>query len=186
MTPHALRAAARCLRRGGLVLLPTEGVWGLSCDPLNPHAVWRLLSAKRRPLHKGLILTAAQTSQLAPFVADTPDGRKAFSTAEQDWPGPITWVCPARAETPYWLTGGQRGIALRVTAHPVLAALSEAFGGALVSTSANRAGRPAALRSWQARQQLGTAIEAVLPGQLTRPGRPSTIRSAFDQRILRA
>lgn len=186
MSPHLLRQAARLLRAGGLVLLPTEGVWGISCDPLNPRAVMRLLRAKQRPMHKGLILASDRPEWLQPFIADSEWGRQALANAESDWPGPTTWVCPAAEAAPFWLTGGHPGIALRVTDHPLLAALSAAFGGPLVTTSANITGHPAALRGWQARKQLGRHADGLLAGELQRPGQPSRIQSALDNSILRA
>ena len=114
-TGFQLRQAARTLRAGGLVLYPTEGVWGLGCDPLNPGAVEAILTLKSRPLSKGLILIARQRAQLAPFVSD-PDAIPETET-------PTTWVVPATAHCLPWLTGGRRTIAVRLTTHPVAASL---------------------------------------------------------------
>lgn len=177
-----LRHAVRTLRAGRLVAHPTEGVWGLACDPLQPMAVLRLLAAKRRDPAKGLILIAHEAAVLRPFL-DAPADQ--WQRAGSDWPGPITWLLPAAPETPWWLTGDHDTLAVRVTAHPVAAALCRAFGGPLVSSSANLSGHPAPRHSWQARAQLDTAVDLVLAGELTVPGRPSTIRDAATGEVVR-
>lgn len=170
-----MRHAVRILRAGGLVAHPTEGVWGLACDPLLSTAVLRLLAAKRRDPAKGLILIAHQLDALRPFLDAPPDQ---LDRARADWPGPVTWLLPAAPEVPWWLTGDHDTLAVRVTAHPTAAALCRAFGGPLVSTSANLSGHPAPRHSWQVRAQLGPTVGPILTGELTTPGRPSTIRDA--------
>lgn len=171
-----LRHAARVLAAGGLVAHPTEGVWGLACDPEQPLAVMALLHAKRRDPAKGLILVADEPGALIDYI-DGPLPAEALA----DWPGPETWLLPATPETPWWLTGAHDTIAVRVTAHTTASALCTAFGGALVSTSANRAGRPAARYGWQARAALGDDVDLFLSGALDRPGIPSRIRNASGQ-----
>ena len=103
MTPWRLRQAVRALRHGGIIAYPTEAVYGLGCDPLNAAAVLRLLALKNRPMDKGLILIASDFQHLAPFVhAPDPDIMRRISAT---WPGPVTWLLPAKAETPTWLRG---------------------------------------------------------------------------------
>lgn len=183
MTPCQLRLAARVLRRGGIVGYPTEGVYGLGCDPLHGEVVLRLLALKRRPFEKGLILIGATFAQLAPFAR--PDAGQ-LARASAAWPGPVTWVLPAAPGVPPWLTGGRDSIAVRVTAHPTAAALCRSFGGALVSTSANVSGRPPARSGLGVRKVFGSAVEMVVSGaERTRP-RPSEIRDASTGRVLRA
>ena len=174
----------RTLRAGGLVAHPTEGVWGLACDPLQPRAVLRLLAAKRRDPDKGFILVADSVAALTPYLAE--ESSKPLATASADWPGPTTWLLPANPEIPWWLRGAHDSIAVRVSAHPLSAALSHAYGSALVSTSANRSGHVAAKRSWQARDQLGQWLDMLLAGDLQTPGRPSEIRDAASGRTLRS
>src|SRR3546814_5459417 len=99
----------------------------------------RLLALKHRHWSKGLILVAADFAQLAAYI-EVPSNN-ALKRATATWPGPATWIFPAAARTPMWITGDHDGIAIRVTSHPVLRALSKRFGGPLVSTSANIAGR---------------------------------------------
>ena len=173
--------AAR-LRAGAVIAYPTEGVWGLGCDPLDQDAVTRLLAIKHRPVDKGLILIAADQAQLAPFVQ--PPDPALQQRLDDSWPGPVTWLLPARAETPRWLRGRHSSIAVRVTAHPLAAQLCRAFGGPLVSTSANAAGRPPARSALQARLRC-PGLDLIVPGASGGRRGPSEIRDARSGRIVR-
>jgi L-threonylcarbamoyladenylate synthase len=167
-----LREAARLIHRGGVVACPTEAVYGLSCDPLDPRAVMHLLRLKRRPVEKGLILLAAHIEQLRPFALLEGDWMEPVLAS---WPGPATWLLPARPDLPYWINGGRDTVACRVTAHPLAAALCDAAGQALISTSANRAGRPPARSPVQVRLRCPGA-DAILCGKLGHLERPTPIR----------
>ncbi|WP_348766845.1 L-threonylcarbamoyladenylate synthase [uncultured Salinisphaera sp.] len=186
VSAHRLRRAARILHDGGVVAHATEGVWGLACDPLDPAAVLRLLTIKRREIDRGLIVIGADSDQLAPFVAA--DAAQAWNRATQSWPAALTWLLPAADDTPWWLTGAHDTIALRQTAHADSAALCRAFGGALVSTSANVSARPPVRNSWQARARLSQphdGVDMILGGVPDTPGRASTIRDARTGDTLR-
>lgn len=177
------RQAARCLHSGGVLCHPTEGVWGLACDPLSPAAVRRVLQLKRRPPAKGLILIAHDLDILLPYLL--PLDADLLVRIQPTWPGPVTWLLPAADWVPDWLTGGRSTLAVRVTGHPVAAALCRAFGDALVSTSANPTGRPAALTSTRIRAYFGPRIDGLLTGALQQPGRSSEIRDAHSGSLLR-
>ena len=183
MSGWHLRQAVRCLRRGSLLAYPTEAVWGLGCDPIDLAAVRRLLALKQRPAHKGLILVAAHFSDLEPFLA--PLHQSVYNRVMASWPGPVTWLLPALAWVPIELRGVHDTIAVRVTAHPLLRQLCEAFGGALVSTSANPARRPPARNAWQVRRYFGTRSVPVLAGSTGGAATPSEIRDARNGRVLR-
>jgi L-threonylcarbamoyladenylate synthase len=182
IAPWHLRRAVDVLESGGIIACPTEAVWGLSCDPLDQRAVMRLLDLKQRDWSKGLIIVAAAFDDLPMFV-ELPSNN-AMRRAEATWPGPATWIFPASADAPWWLTGEHDGIAVRVTAHPVLRALCERFGP-LVSTSANRSGREPARTITEVRLQLGDAIDAIVPGALGGLAKPTTIRDVQTGHILR-
>ena len=182
MTHWRLRLAARAVRRGGVIAYPTEAVYGLGCDPRDPVAVLDLLALKSRPVHKGLILIAADFAQLRPFVQEAAAGRMAEVLAS--WPGPHTWLLPARAQTPEWLTGEHPTLAVRVTAHPVARALCRLVGP-LVSTSANPAGRQPARDPLSVRRYFGDELDLVLAGPVDRTRGPSAIRDAASGRLLR-
>lgn len=171
------------LRDGGVIAYPTEAVYGLGCDPLNRAAVMRLLAIKQRPVAKGLILIADDFSRLLPFVQPPDDVLQ--QRLDASWPGPVTWLLPARPETPTWLRGRHTSIAVRVTAHRGAAALCAAFGGALVSTSANRLGQPPARTPLQVRQRC-SGVDLVLHGATGGRRRPSEIRDARSGELVRA
>jgi L-threonylcarbamoyladenylate synthase len=181
-TTH-LRAACAALRAGGLIAYPTEGVWGLGCEPRNERAVDRLLALKKRDWRKGLILIAADFSQLEPFVhlPSRTAQKRAFST----WPGPATWVFPASDHTPMWISGDRDSVAIRVSAHPVVRALCLAYGGPIVSTSANRSGHPPARSATAVRLNFPGRIDAIVPGALGGREAPTPIRDVISGLILR-
>ena len=180
--PIKLNEAVTQLRRGGVIAYPTEGVWGIGCDPFDERAVNRLLAIKRRPVDKGLILVAGNIAQLTPFLR----GLEADQLArlEGSWPGPFTWLVPDNGTAPAWIRGDHDAVALRVSNHPQVVELCRAFGGPIVSTSANRAGHPVAQFGWQLTRQL-PQIDYILRGPLGGSGKPSTIRDLRSGEILR-
>lgn len=170
--------AADALRRGWVVAYPTEAVYGLGCDPFNEAAVRYLLRLKRRSETKGLILVAAGLAAIEPLVDLAKIPRRDEVLAS--WPGSTTWLLPARPCVPQWLFGAHDSLAIRVTAHPVAAALSRAFGGAIVSTSANLSGHSPArtpLRLWC---QFPRREIHFLPGRVGGASRPSRIVDAVS------
>jgi len=179
----ALRRASRVLRAGGVIAYPTEAVYGLGCDPLNRTAVERLLAIKQRPVEKGLILVASRFDQLTPFV-QVPDDT-VMRRLRDTWPGPVTWLLPANPATPRWLRGRHASLAVRVTAHPLAAALCDAFGGPIVSTSANASGRPPARTALQARLRC-PGVDLVVHGATGGLTRPTAIRDAYSGETLRS
>lgn len=178
-----LREAARRLHAGAVIAYPTEAVYGLGCDPLDARAVARLLELKQRPMSAGLILIAAEFAQVESFLEPLPAAlrRQAFAS----WPGPVTWLLPARPEVPVWLRGRHDSLAVRITAHAGSAALCRAFGGALVSTSANPHGRAPARNPLQLHRYFGDRLGYILPGPLGGRGRPSEIRDGRSGRVVR-
>lgn len=177
----AIRRAVSVLRAGGVIAYPTEAVWGLGCDPLQPQALQRLLALKARDPAKGLILIAAQMDQLVGFI-EVPS-RTALRRARETWPGPVTWVFPAGPLASPTLTGGRNTLAVRVSAHPVVQALCRACDHPLVSTSANRSGRSPARTRTELRLRFGSL--PLVPGALGGLERPTAIREAATGNYLR-
>lgn len=177
------REAVRVLRDGGLVAYPTEGVWGLGCDPGNEDAVEDLLALKQRDWRKGLILVAHDFDALAPWLR--PVSNSAMKRAFATWPGPATWVFPCADDAPMWLTGEHDTLAVRVSAHPVVQRLCRRFGGALVSTSANRSDAPPARSLDEVRAQFRRRTPFVVPGALGGLDQPTPIRNVITGAILR-
>jgi L-threonylcarbamoyladenylate synthase len=178
-----LRSAVRVLRSGGVIAYPTEAVFGLGCDPMDPTAVARVLAIKGRARSKGLILIASRVEQIDPLLL--PQAPAVRERVLASWPGAITWLLAARPEVPDWLTGGGSRIAVRVTAHPLCIALCQGFGGPIVSTSANRSGRPPVRTALGARRSLGREVDYVLVGATGGARRVSEIRDGVSGRSLR-
>lgn len=178
-----IQLACRAIARGGVIAYPTEGVFGLGCDPSNALAVDTLLSLKARSTSKGLILLAASLDQLTPFLASIEP--KLRASLARSWPGPVTWLLPARKGVPDYLTGARPTIAVRVTDHPVARALCQGAGTALVSTSANISGRAPALNPTAVRLQFGDALDYVVSGALGGLSGPTEIRDGQTGAVLR-
>ncbi|WP_410016715.1 L-threonylcarbamoyladenylate synthase type 1 TsaC [Sodalis sp. C49] len=182
--PPALAGLVDTLRQGRIVAYPTEAVFGLGCDPDNESAVQALLALKQRPWTKGLILIAANYQQLLPYIDETALTPQQRERVFARWPGPVTWVMPARPETPRWLTGRFSTLAVRVTAYEPVRRLCLAFGKPLVSTSANVTGQPPGRTPAEVRQQLGNnfpVMEDRVEGRLN----PSEIRDALTGSLIR-
>ena len=177
-----LRRAARIIRGGGVIAYPTEAVFGLGCDPACDAALARILAIKGRPADAGFILIAAGLVQLRGWIAPTPaeQRRLAARTAR-----PVTWVVTAGPRATPVLTGGRATVAVRVTAHPVAAALCRAAAMPLVSTSANIHGRPQARTALAVRRRLGARLDLVMPGAVGGQQRPTEIRDARTGAVLR-
>ena len=181
----SIESAITTLRSGGVIAYPTEGVWGLGCDPRDEAATMRLLALKQREVGKGLILIASDEAQLAPFIdmdALAPDQRDAVRAS---WPGPNTWIVPASNDAPAWITGDHDGIAVRVSAHPVVVALCKGFDGALVSTSANIATLPSPRTREELDPRIIEGVDAIAPGETGGLLHATPIRDARDGRNLR-
>lgn len=163
--PLTIAEAAIALKNGGVIAYPTEAVWGLGCDPFDEAAVARLLAIKQRPADKGLILIAGALEQfegLLDWDALPTDRSEAVFAS---WPGPHTWIVPATGRVPHWITGAHDGIAVRVSAHPLVVRLCAAFGGPLVSTSANVGGEAPAFTRTQLDPMLLKQLEGMCEGE---------------------
>lgn len=180
-----LAHALSTLRNGGVIAYPTEGVWGLGCDPRDEAAVLRLLALKQREVAKGLILIASDEAQLAPFIDTASLSAEQLAEVRASWPGPNTWIVPASKDAPRWITGVHDGIAVRVTAHPLVRALCDGFGGAIVSTSANIASEPSPRTREELDRRIVAGVDAVCDGETLGRAQPSTIRDARNGATLR-
>jgi len=176
------QALRKFLKAGGVIAYPTESCYGLGCDPHNRRAVQKILMLKKRPQAKGLILIASRFQQLRPFI--TPLSSEQLARALSVWPGPHTWLMPARHSCPPWLTGKHASIAVRITAHPDCIRLCENVGMALVSTSANISGGKA-LRSARGCHQLFGNRVKVIPGNSGGQPKPSTIQDFVSGKAIR-
>ncbi len=180
-----VRIAARHLRGGGLVAHATEGVWGLACDPFNARAVARLLAVKNRDPAKGLIVIGARAAFFEPELGVLPSAQRA--RVESSWPAAVSWLVP-NSRFPWWISGnarhGQSRVAIRVPGHVQARAICAAFGGPLVSTSANPSGRPSTASELRVRRCFHASVDYVVPGRTMARNRPSELRT-LDGQVLR-
>jgi L-threonylcarbamoyladenylate synthase len=179
-----VRLAAHALAQGSVVAYPTEAVWGLGCDPENWDAAEKILILKSRKVEKGLILIASSIKMLEPYLSHITTQQRNLLIAS--WPGPTTWLVPNNYLAPPWITGGQKTLALRVTAHPLAAALSKLFGGPIVSTSANPQGLPEARTLTKVKDYFGKSIDTHTPGHTGNTPRPSEIRDLLSGQVIRS
>ncbi|MCJ2378510.1 threonylcarbamoyl-AMP synthase [Vibrio sp. ZSDZ34] len=171
---------------GEVIAYPTEGVFGVGCDPDNAEAIQKLLAVKERPVEKGLILIADNYQQLRPYIDEQKLSEQQLAIVQASWPGPVTWIMPASERVSSWLSGSFDTIAVRVTDHPQVRRLCQAFGKPITSTSANLTGQPSCMTTQEVSIQLGSRLSAILEGETGGRERPSEIRDAKTQRVLRA
>jgi L-threonylcarbamoyladenylate synthase len=175
--------AARIVLAGGVVAYPTEAVYGFGCLTNDRAAVLRVLAIKRRSWRKGLLVIGSDLEQLERLAVLPPEPRRSEIIA--GWPGPVTWVLPARPHVPRWLSGGRGTIAVRLTDHPIAARLCARIGEAIVSTSANVSRRPPLREARLVRRTLGRAVDYVLAGEVGGLANPTMIKDGRTGRILR-
>src|SRR5690242_9389872 len=181
--PDQIAEAATLLHAGGVLAYPTEAVFGLGCDPDNRAAFEKIFALKQRPPGQGVLLIAAEFSQIADWIEAPPE---AIARAQATWPGAHTWIFPRSPRVPEWVAGGHSGIALRVTAHPIAAALCRAFGGPIVSTSANVHGQLPARGANEVEPLFSGELDGVLHGETGGMTRPTPIADAVTGAIIRA
>jgi L-threonylcarbamoyladenylate synthase len=176
----ALARAVDLLHAGQLVGLPTETVYGLAGDGLNPTALALIFETKRRPLFDPLILHFADAESAFAFAEEVPD--LARKLAEKFWPGPLTLVVRKKEIVPDLATSGLPNVALRVPAHPVAQALLRAYGGGpLAAPSANRFGRISPTDARAVHAELGQSIPLILDGGACAVGLESTVLYVAEQ-----
>ena len=188
MITTSVAEAAAWLKDGQVLAYPTEAVWGLGCDPYNGQAFHQILELKQRPIEKGVILLAAHLSQVEHLLQDLTEEmrEKVIESWSNDSPPEraTTWLLPANAEIPDWIKGQHPKVAVRVTNHPLCVALCQAFGGFIVSTSANPAGMEPA-RSLQDAIRYFDQNLNYLNGDLGLSQQPSRIIDAVSGTIIR-
>jgi L-threonylcarbamoyladenylate synthase len=173
-TGHAsIQAAVAALRRGELVGMPTETVYGLAADADNPEAVRRIFALKGRPADHPLIVHIAGSEALPRWARNVPEAARAL--AEAFWPGPLTLILPRQPGVSDAVTGGQDTVGLRCPAHPLALQLLRAFGGGLAAPSANRFGHVSPTSAGHVRSEFGAALPIVLHGGECAVGIESTI-----------
>ncbi len=179
-----IQKAAELVASGAIIAYPTEAVWGLGCSPFDEQAVYKLLAIKQREVAKGLILVAASMEQIADYIMPLSSAQQQLLAAS--WPGPVTWLIPdLEQRLPSWIKGKHSSVAMRVSAHPVVAGLCRALGGPIVSTSANPQGKTPAREAWQVRRYFADQVQAITPGVVGRRSKPTEIRDLVTGQLVR-
>lgn len=183
--PALIEQAARLLRNGELVVFPTETVYGLGADALQPDAVERIFLAKERPFSDPLIVHIAALETLETLVTTVPP--LALQLAQAFWPGPLTLLLPAHARVPKMITAGLDTVAVRMPHHPIALALIQALGSPIAAPSANRFMHVSPTTAQHALADLGGRVPLILDGGPCEVGIESTILDlcAETPRILR-
>ena len=177
-------AAVELLCKGEIVALPTETVYGLVADALNPIAVAKIFEAKQRPRFDPLIVHLPERDWLEK-IADLPtqDRQLILKLAKKFWPGPFTLVLPKREIVPEIVTAGLDTVAVRISAHPAFAQIVQAFGKPLAAPSANRFGRISPTTAQHVLHELDGRIPLIVDAGPTEHGIESTIVAVCDGKI---
>ena len=168
-----IREAGRILKEGGLVAFPTETVYGLGGNALDPKASMKIYAAKGRPSDNPLIVHIADIRDLDKIVTEVPE--KARVLAEKYWPGPLTMILPKADIVPKETTGGLDSVAVRFPSDPIAQELILAAGGYVAAPSANTSGRPSPTTAGHVAEDLGEAIDMIIDGGQVGIGLESTI-----------
>ena len=176
---YSLGAIVAALKDGEVVAYPTEGVWGIGCDPSNEEALKKLISLKKRSKGKGFILIGSELLHFKRYAEVEVNKTKLMSK----WPGPHTWIVPALQISPL-LSGGKETIALRLSEHKETVNICNEFGGAIVSTSANKEGDETPSSPEEIKETF-PGIK-VMQGELVGLNKPSTIEDLFTGKVIRS
>ncbi|MHB1261619.1 MAG: L-threonylcarbamoyladenylate synthase [Thermoplasmatota archaeon] len=174
---ESLKEAGRLLKAGELVVFPTETVYGLGANALDPAAVQRIFDAKGRPSDNPLIVHVASVEAAKKLVREWTPLADRFAKAF--WPGPLTLVLPRAANVPDAVTAGLDSVAIRVPAHPVAQAVLRACGVPIAAPSANTSGRPSPTTAQHAESDFGDKVPLYLDGGPATVGLESTVVSVL-------
>ena len=176
--PGTIEEAAKLLREGQLVALPTETVYGLGANGLDENAVAKIFEAKGRPQDNPLILHIADAAQMEDICHSIP--KEAYLLAEKFWPGPLTMVLPAREIVPKRTTGGLSTVAVRCPDHAATREIIRQAGVPIAAPSANISGKPSTTTADHVRHDHDGRIDAIIDGGACRVGVESTIIDLFQ------
>ncbi|MXP51251.1 Sua5/YciO/YrdC/YwlC family protein [Pantoea sp. SoEX] len=180
----SVRKCVKELKKGGIIIYPTESVFGFGCDPDNQTAVINLIIIKKRSIKKGFILVAENYNRIKSYIADNE-----ISSIQRDymfscWPGPVTFIVPTSPKTPSWLTGQFNSLAVRITDHPSVKKLCKHFGKPIISTSANISNQNPCRTFNDIKKQFGQTFP-ILFGKTYGRERPSEIRNIITGDLIR-
>jgi L-threonylcarbamoyladenylate synthase len=180
-TQTEIEKAVETLRAGGLVVFPTETVYGLGANASNPAAVRKIFEVKGRPANHPVIVHLDNPRYLHRWVSDVPPVAEQLGALF--WPGPLTLILPKAENVNDTVTGGQDSIGIRIPSHPMAQQLLTAFGGGIAAPSANRFGRLSPTKPEHVRDELGDLVQVVLDGGDSPIGLESTIVSCLNNEV---
>ena len=182
---YKVQEAAQTLREGGVIICPTEGVYGISALVSNVAAIERVIAIKKRALNKGLIVVAADVAQLEGDVNFAHLSADSMRLIHEKWPGHATFIVPVERHLPDVLTGGRNTLAVRVSAFPLLQELCREVGSPIISTSANISGSEPLKTIEELRDCFAQTVDYILDEPCQGLNKPSTIFDAMTGAILR-
>jgi L-threonylcarbamoyladenylate synthase len=183
MASHfAIKYAAHQIRHGGVIIYPTETVYGLGCDPINLDAITYLNQLKHREPGKGLILLGHTLALFEDYIESLTEAeqKRILETSQ-----PTSWIVKAKDSLPDWLTNEQRTLAIRITQHPVITEICQQLGHPIVSTSANPRGKKPCRNALQAHKYFHDKVDAILIDDHHLSGQASTIKILNNSSTIR-
>ena len=181
---NLISSSIQVLKDGGLIIYPTESVFGLGCDPFNEIAVTSLLQLKKRSQSQGLILIANNWAQVERLIK--PISAEQYAKVVASWPGNVTWVFSKSNIVPDWISGIYETIAIRIPDHEIARKICEDFDGPIVSTSANISGEEPCKSLEDVYKNFSLEdIDYVLPAEIGNYQQPSTIIELQSGKIIR-
>jgi L-threonylcarbamoyladenylate synthase len=179
----AIEAAVQAVEQGGLLVYPTEAVYGLGGDYRQAEVVDKILRLKQRPVDQGLILVAGHIQHILPLIQ--PDSGQDLAAALATWPGHITWIFPASPRVPEGVKGPNNTVAVRLSAHSGVIQLCQQLNQAIISTSANQRGQSTPTDIYSLMKMWSNEVAYYLNLPLGGSDKPSEIRLAGDGQKLR-
>lgn len=170
----AVQSTVDCLKKGGVIVYPTETVYGLGGDAANEQVFQRIQQLKNRNARSPFLILAGSQKEIEKYSHGSTGGL-AGKLMDHFWPGPLTLILPASPEVPKWLLGCGTSVGIRLSSSVVCRALLTAFGGPLISTSANPSGLKPARSSAEAAGFFGDSVDLILDAGEMKSGMPSTV-----------
>ncbi len=170
---ETIKKAGEIIKNGGIVAFPTETVYGLGGDGLNPESSKKIYAAKGRPSDNPLIIHVADMDAVEKIVRDIPEA--AYKLAEEYWPGPLTMIMNKSEVVPYETTGGLDTVAIRMPSNKIAAELIRQSGGYIAAPSANLSGRPSPTQAKYCIEDLDGRVDMIIDGGPVGIGLESTI-----------